>query len=194
MPEPLSSFLYRRYRSHYAGQGLLCIHSQVLMPPNGLWDMAMLTQPRPLCTIHLYDINDAEDSFVLELRNLPRTVEIERLVETLRGETEQGQTHWTARLRCTVSQFPLLSRLAWAVREAPKEDLAGRRNRQSTVSFPASQAIRNLASALERFITSKSLAEYSHSIDLDICDLPGARCTKGSCRPTVRPRQTSGAA
>jgi len=98
-------------------------------------------------TLHVYDI--VKNAFVLELRNIPMSVAIERLILQKEGKREYGQTHSTVRLTLRQSDAPWVRELAESVRRVPKEGRTDRFSESGSAADAVCQALLKLAGVLE---------------------------------------------
>ena len=100
-------------------------------------------------SIHIYGI--AANSFMLELRNLPTSVSIEKFILRVGGAIDDGQRHTTARLEIGPSDGPLVRELAELVRRVPREGRIDRFAGFGSGPSVVREALLRLARLLEAF-------------------------------------------
>lgn len=132
----------------YAGRSYAIVLSRI---PR---DKILGRSSRP-ASIHVYDI--IENAFVLELRNVPTSVAVERLIVQKEGKLDHGQIHTTVRLTLQSSDAPFVRKLAELVRRVPKEGRIDRFSECGSAAYKIHRALLKLAKVLEALESTRSI-------------------------------------
>lgn len=98
-------------------------------------------------SVHIYDIT--ENTFILELRNLPRSTAVERLLINSGAEIDDGQTYSTCRLCVNRADSPLLIQLAGLIRRVRRDGRNDGILYGEQSPYAVAKALLTLASVLE---------------------------------------------
>ena len=100
-------------------------------------------------SIHIYDI--AENTFTLELRNIPMSLALEQFISQEGGEIDNGQNHGTFRLDLRSWDTRFLRELAELSRRVPRDGKIDKFSGHTSEAYAVHRALMKLTGVLEAF-------------------------------------------